>query len=266
MYQLTHTKTGMSTLKLHRHLVISYRTAWLVKHQLMAVMFKLKRDWRLEGIVQIDGALLGGERTGGKRGRRSENKVPLSAAVQTTADGHAIYIQLDVLPDWKVPTVARWAVKALMPSTHVVSDGLASFVGVKSAACSHEPIIHNSGTAKANVQDAHFNAINTLLGNLKMWMNTTFRGFKTGHDAMRYMAEFQYRFNRRLDLAGLMPSPLASCAFQRAATEAAIRTAMPAELGAQSGSNLHEIQAGEVRVVSADSGLRHSEFDRRDAR
>jgi hypothetical protein len=58
------------------------------------------------------------------------------------------------------------------------------------------------------------------------------RGFKTGHYAKRYMAEFQYRFNRRFDLARLMPSLLASCAYQRPATKAAIRTAMPAELGA----------------------------------
>jgi ribosomal protein L37AE/L43A len=179
MYFLTQTKTGMSALELHRHLGVSYRTAWLVKHKLMAVMFEQERDRRLEGIVQIDDAFLGGERTGGKCGRGSDNKVPLSAAVQTTGDGQAIFTRLDVLPDWKIPTVARWAVKALAPDTHVVSDGLSSFVGVKSANCSHEPVIHNKGTAKENVQHTRFTAINTLLGNLKMWMNTTFRGFKT---------------------------------------------------------------------------------------
>ncbi len=168
MYLLTQTKTGMSALELHRHLGVSYRTAWLVKHKLMSVMFEQERDRRLEGVVQIDDAFLGGERTGGKRGRGSENKVPLIAAVQTTGDGQPIYVRLDVLSDWKVPTVAHWAVKALMPSTHVVSDGLASFVGVKSAACSHEPIIHNSATAKANVQHARFTAINTLLGVLPL--------------------------------------------------------------------------------------------------
>jgi hypothetical protein len=155
--------------------------------------------------------------------------VPLVAGVQTTADGKPIFARLDVLPNWKVPTVARWAVKALAPSTHVVSDGLYSFTGVKDANCSHEAIIHNSGTPKANVQHQRFMAINTLLGNLKMWMNSTFRGFKTAHYAMRYMAEFQYRFNRRFDLAELMPSLLASCAVQRPASETVIRTAMPAE-------------------------------------
>jgi ribosomal protein L37AE/L43A len=230
MYLLTQTKTGMSALELHRHLGVSYRTAWLVKHKLMQVMFEQERGRRLTQVVQIDDAFLGGERTGGKRGRGSENKVPLIAAVQTTANGRAIFTRLDVLPDWKVPTVARWAVKALAQNTHVVSDGLSSFVGVKTATCSHEVIIH--GTGKQSAQHPRFLAINTLLGNLKMWMNTTFRGFKTGHYAMRYMAEFQYRFNRRFDLAALMPRLLHACAGQPPTTELALRAAMPAEFDA----------------------------------
>ena len=36
--------------------------------------------------VEIDDAYLGGERSGGKVGRGSENKVPFVAAVQTTPD------------------------------------------------------------------------------------------------------------------------------------------------------------------------------------
>ena len=139
MYLLTQTKTGMSALELHRHLGVSYRTAWLVKHKLMTVMFEQAHDRRLEVVVQIDDAFLGGERPGGKRGRGSENKVPLVAAAQTTAGGQAVFTRLDVLPNWRVPTVARWAVKALAPSTHVVSDGLSSFVGVKDANAAMSP-------------------------------------------------------------------------------------------------------------------------------
>lgn len=230
MYLLTQTKTGISALELHRHLGVSYRTAWLVKHKLMQVMFEQERDRRLENVVQVDDAFLGGERTGGKRGRGSENKVPLIAAVQTTANGKTIFTRLDVLPDWKIPTVARWATKALARDTLVVSDGLSSFVGVKSAECRHEPIIH--GTGKRSMQHPRFFAINTLLGNLKMWMNTTFRGFKNDHYAMRYMAEFQYRFNRRFDLAEIMPRLLRSCAHQRPVNELMLRTAMSAEFAA----------------------------------
>ena len=36
---------------------------------------------QLSGTVQLDDAYLGGERTGGKAGRGSENKIPIVAAV-----------------------------------------------------------------------------------------------------------------------------------------------------------------------------------------
>lgn len=227
LYLLTQTKTGMSALELHRHLGVSYRSAWLIKHKLMQVMAAREQGRRLRDVVQIDDAFLGGERTGGKRGRASENKVPLIAAVQTTARGQPLVTRLDVLPDWKLASVTRWALRALAQDTHVVSDGLSSFVGVKAANCSHEAIVH--GTGKQSAQHPRFLAVNTLLGNLKMWMNATFRGFKTGHYAPRYLAEFQYRFNRRFDLATLMPRLLRACARHQPAPERLIRLPMAAE-------------------------------------
>ena len=42
---------------------------------------------KLRGTVQID-AYMGGEERGGKRGRSSDNKTPLVAAVQVTGDSH----------------------------------------------------------------------------------------------------------------------------------------------------------------------------------
>ena len=230
MYLLTQTKTGMSALELHRHLGVSYRTAWLVKHKLMQVMFEQERGRRLTQVVQIDDAFLGGERTGGKRGRGSENKVPLIAAVQTTANGRAIFTRLDVLPDWKVPTVARWAVKALAQNTHVVSDGLSSFVGVKTATCSHEVIIH--GTGRQSAQHPRFLAINTLLGNLKD---------VDEHDLPRIQDRpLRHALHGRVPvpvqsavrLGGTLPRLLHACAEQPPATELALRTAMPAEFAA----------------------------------
>ena len=62
----TQAKAGMSALELHRHLGVSCRTTWLVKHKLMPVMLEQERDRRLDDIVQIDDAFLGGERAGGQ--------------------------------------------------------------------------------------------------------------------------------------------------------------------------------------------------------
>ena len=87
MHLLTQTKNNVSALELKRHLGVSYLTAWLVKHKLMEVMRLEEELRRLTGRVEIDDAYLGGERSGGKHGRGSENKVPFIAAVQTTDSG-----------------------------------------------------------------------------------------------------------------------------------------------------------------------------------
>jgi len=87
MQLLTQAKNNVSALELMRQLGVSYRTAWLVKRRIMEAM-RLREDRReLDGRVEMDDAYLGGERSGGKTGRGSENKVPIVAAVQTTPSG-----------------------------------------------------------------------------------------------------------------------------------------------------------------------------------
>ena len=98
MHLLTQSKNNVAALELKRHLGVCYKTAWLIKHKLMEVM-RLREDSRqLEGRVEIDDAYLGGERSGGKTGRGSENKVPFVAAVQTTPEGHPQFVCLRQQP------------------------------------------------------------------------------------------------------------------------------------------------------------------------
>ncbi len=46
-----------------------------------------------------------------------------------------------------------------------------------------------------------FAAVNTPLGNLKTGIAGTYHAFDFAKYAHRYLAEFQYRFNRRYDMA-----------------------------------------------------------------
>jgi ribosomal protein L37AE/L43A len=203
MFLLTQAKNSISALELKRQLGVCYRSAWLIKHKLMQAMARREATRRLEAVVQLDDAFLGGERTGGKRGRGSENKVPFVAAVQTS-EGRPLFARFDVLPDWRIETVTEWARRALAPSTHVVSDGLSSFVGVQQAGCTHEPIPH--GTGKQSAQHARFIWVNTLLGNLKRSLAGTYHAFKAPKYGQRYLGEFQYRFNHRFDLPAMIPN------------------------------------------------------------
>jgi len=50
-----------------------------------------------------------------------------------------------------------------------------------------------------------FKWVNTILGNLKAVITGTYHTFKFDKYAHRYLSEYQYRFNHRFDLAGMLP-------------------------------------------------------------
>lgn len=136
---------------------------------------------------------------------------------------------LSVVPNWQKPTIKRWAAKALAAETHVISDGLATFAPVKDAGLTHEPIVVNR-TGKAAGQHPRLLAVNTTLGKLKTWMASTFKGFKLSHSTQGYLAEFQYRLNRRFDLRAILTDLLADALRCNPWREAYLRKRMPAEI------------------------------------
>lgn len=82
IYLVTQSKTNIAALALMRQVEISWKAAWLLKHKIMEAMRQREEGQPLSGDVRIDDAYLGGERTGGKPGRGSENKIAFVAAVQ----------------------------------------------------------------------------------------------------------------------------------------------------------------------------------------
>jgi ISXO2 transposase-like protein len=52
--------------------------------------------------------------------------------------------------------------------------------------------------------DARLKWVNTTIGNIKSAITGTYRAIRDKH-VPRYLAEFEYRFNRRYDLAAMMP-------------------------------------------------------------
>jgi ribosomal protein L37AE/L43A len=201
MHLLTQSKNNVAALELKRHLGVCYKTAWLMKHKLMEVMRQREDSRVLDGRVEIDDAYLGGERAGGKRGRGSENKIPFIAAVQTTPDGHPLYACFAKQP-FTTEAVAIWAAKSLATSAQVVSDGLWCFRAVTIIGADHTPTVTSGDRASTKLPQ--FKAINTLLGNLKTALSGTYHAFDFAKYAHRYLAEAQYRFNRRFNLASIL--------------------------------------------------------------
>ena len=102
-------------MKLHRQLGISYNAAWRMRHKLMQVMMERDRAHPLGGFIQLDDAYLGGERSGGKRGRGAPGKTPFVAAVETNAEGHPLRVKLTVVEGFRLTEIAALGAAAPEP-------------------------------------------------------------------------------------------------------------------------------------------------------
>ena len=202
IYLITQDKKGVSAMQLHRQLGISYNAAWRMKHKLMQVMMEREHHKKLSGFIELDDAYLGGERTGCKRGRGAEGKTPFVAAVETTDEHCPVRIKLSIVKGFQTKEIKAWSEQHLTQGSTVITDGLACFNAVVDAGCLHERIVCGGG--RASVEEPEFYWVNTILGNLKSSLRSTYHAIGPKY-AQRYLSEFQYRFNRRFNLCDLIP-------------------------------------------------------------
>lgn len=110
IYLVTQSKTQIAALTLRRQRGVSWTAAWLQHHKLMEAMHQREAAKPLSGDVRIDDAYLSGERTGGKAGRGSENKVPFVAAVEMR-DGRPQRVRFDLVTAFSFEGLTAWAAK-----------------------------------------------------------------------------------------------------------------------------------------------------------
>jgi hypothetical protein len=143
------------------------------------------------------------------------------AAVATSPQGHPIRACLEPQP-FTNEAVAIFAAQHIAPTAHVVSDGLWCFRATTIVGAEHQPIVTGS---HASSRFPQFRAVNTLLGNLKSAIRGTYHAFKFAKYAHRYLAEFQYRFNRRFNMRSIFTRLLVAMAKAPTSTERFLRLA-----------------------------------------
>ncbi|KTF33485.1 IS1595 family transposase [Xanthomonas translucens pv. translucens] len=221
IYLVSQANNGIAALELARQLGVCYRTAWRIKHKVMSAMADREQSRRLDGEVQIDDAYLGGERAGGPGQPQWRNKVPFIAAV-SLHQGRPRYLRLDVVSSFRRSVVHAWAQQALEPGTHVVSDGLTAFTGVGWAGLTHDAIVTGSG--RKGAQQPRLRWVNTILGNLKTALSGTHHAVDFPKYGTRYLRAHAYRFNRRFNLAAMVPRLASALADAGRLTEQQLRT------------------------------------------
>jgi transposase-like protein len=204
LYLLTSTKTDLSALELKRHLGVNYKAAWRIKHKVMQAMAERESTRKLDGFVQIDDAYLGGERNGGKVGRGAPGKQAFVAAVETDQDlEHPRYAVLEPVRTFDNASLTDWCQRRLAPDAELYSDGLACFARCVNAGNAHTVLVTQGRRDACEVRGARW--VNVVLANVKRAISGRYHAFKQSKYARRYLAEAQYRFNRRFRLAEMLP-------------------------------------------------------------
>jgi transposase-like protein len=202
IYHLSQSKGGISSIELARRLGVRQPTAWLMKHKLMRAMADREAQKpKLQGRVEIDDAYLGGERSGGKRGRGAAGKTPIVAAVETTPERKPRRLKLTVVKGFRKKEIEKLAKRDFAAGSNVVSDGLSCWPAVAKAGCDHFPMVTGSGRQAAKW--APFRWVNTVLGNIKTAIAGTYHHVSSKH-AQSYLTSFAYRFNRRYQLDSIV--------------------------------------------------------------
>jgi hypothetical protein len=197
IYRISQSKTCFSVLALKRQLGISYPTSWVIAHKLMHAVQQRDDHYLLGGLVQIDDAYLGGELSGGKDGRGSDNKIPFVAAVEFNEKRRPIRMRMSRVSGFTTRAISSWAQNHVAAGTTVITDGLACFAGVTEAGCKH--IVMIAGGRKLKELPL-FHWLNTILGNLKTGLGGAYHAFLFSKYSNRCLAEIAYRFNRRFNL------------------------------------------------------------------
>jgi transposase-like protein len=210
---ITQSKNSISTLELSRQIGVKWDTAWRLRQKLASVIAEVEAKRSFEGRIEMDDAVLGGEKSeaeGGKRGRGGPNKVPFVVAVETTAEGRPRRLLLHLVERHDGAAIEAMADAKFCAGTHVVSDGLSCFRAVTRSGATHTQIFSSHEPEQPEKIPA-LKWVNTVLGNLKTAITGTHKAIRRPYVG-RYFAEFQFRFNGRHDLKGLFTNLLAAAA------------------------------------------------------
>ena len=195
IYRVTQNKNNLSALSLKPHLGICDRSAWRLKHKLMEAM--AEREAPPGGWTAPTSAASAPASPGAVLRTRCRLSPPSSS----TRRGHPQRVRLDPIPDLKAASVRAWARGALAPSAHLVTDGPSSFAAAGEEVAQYGAIIVSPRKSSAR---SPFRWVNTFISNAKTAIRGTCHHFDFAKYRRRYLAQAQYRINRRFDLASLV--------------------------------------------------------------
>ena len=162
---------------------LSYKSAWFMAHRIRYAMTQPPLVDKLQGIVEADETYIGGKHHG-KRGRGSENKVPVFALVER--NGRVRSFKTDKVTAHNLRQKIR---ENIDKDSTVMTDELLAY---RELGKEFSHLTVNHGTGEYVNGDAHTNTAEGFFSILKRGINGVYHHVSEQH-LDRYLAEFGFR-------------------------------------------------------------------------
>lgn len=197
IYLLAQAKNNLSALALMRHLGVSYKTAWSVKHKLMQVMLRAEDGRVLQGRVEIAAADL----RAGPAAQGGAKPYPFIVAIQADSRGQPQFVRLAPMPE-NPEALEHWTRR------HIAADaamGSRRLQGLPQHAATEQ----RTPTAP---RSASLRWPGSLVPNIRAAIAGTYHAVDAARYGHRYLGEVQYRYNHRSDLRRISRNLLVAAA------------------------------------------------------
>jgi transposase-like protein len=191
-WHVTTAKNGMSAKTLERTIGTSYHVAWMMLQRFRIAMVNSERT-KLNGCVEVDETLIGGEEHGGKRGRGTDKSIVVIAVEILEGKGFG-RTRMKHVPDASGNSLLPFIKDCISKDATIITDGWSGYSKVGDSG--YKRIIH-SISASDDFAHVVMPGVHRMASLLKRWILGTHQGSVSDMHLQSYLEEYTFRFNRR---------------------------------------------------------------------
>lgn len=192
MWWFSTRKSGVNAINLQQLLNLgSYNTAWEWLQKLRSCTIRNGRE-KLSGVIEADEFYLGGQSSGGKRGRGADHKCAIAVAVERKGKKLG-RLRMQVIDRCNADNLIPFVENNVSSGSFVSTDGWKGYGSLSSKGYEHKQII----TSKVDEKESVLPGVHLVISLFKRVVLGTFQGRFDEKYLQRYLDEYVFRFNRR---------------------------------------------------------------------